>query len=194
MTADDSDARWATTVINDTGVALLRYIARRTNREDVEDVLNDSLTVVWERRASIPRDRVEARMWAFGVTRNTLKKHGRNRSMQNRLTDALRSVARLVPDATQTIDPAEALEGEERHADVRAALSMLRASDRELITLVHWDDFTLIDAAALLGINPSTARTRYARAKGRLAAQLAHHRVRPLPLQRPVVPNTQAQP
>lgn len=42
--------------------------------------------------------------------------------------------------------------------------------------MVHWDDFTLAQAAALIGMNPSTARTRYARAKERLAAQLEQHK------------------
>jgi len=37
---------------------------------------------------------------------------------------------------------------------------------------VHWDDFTLAQAATLIGMNASTARTRYVRAKERLAAQL----------------------
>lgn len=194
MTAEDWDARRATTFIEGTGVDLLRYIARRATVEDVHDILHDTLTVVWERRNVLPRDLVEARMWAFGVARNTLKKYRRNQTKQSRLTDTLRSIARLVPDPTHTIDPADALVGHEEHADVRAAISMLRESDRELITLVHWDDFTLAQAAALLGMNPSTARTRYARAKERLAAQLAQHRSTSLPAQHSVKPKPQTQP
>lgn len=173
MTPHDADATWATTVIETIGVDLLRYLARRTAQEDVPDLLNDTLSVVWERRADLPRSSPDARMWAFGVARNTLRKHRHNHSKRTRLTEALRSVSHTSP---HPIDPADAVEGRETQADVRAALDRLRESDRELITMVHWDDFTLAQAAALIGMNPSTARTRYARAKQRLAAQLEQHK------------------
>ena len=41
------------------------------------------------------------------------------------------------------------------------------------MTLIHWDTFTLAQAAALLGLNASTARTCYARARNRLAVELS---------------------
>ncbi|QBR88674.1 hypothetical protein E4V99_15300 [Microbacterium sp. dk485] len=80
----EADAKWATTVIEDIGVDLLRYLARRTAQEDVPDLLNDTLSVVWERRADLPRSSPEARMWAFGVARNTLRKHRHTHSKRTR--------------------------------------------------------------------------------------------------------------
>ena len=177
MTTVDVNAGWANTVIQDVGVDLLRYLARRAAAEDVPDLLNDTLSVVWQRRADLPKTSIDARMWAFGVARNTLRKHRHNHFKRTRLTEALRSVIRSGGyTSPHPPDPADTVEGREMHADVRAALRTLRQSDRELITLVHWDDFTLAQAAALIGMNPSTARTRYARAKERLAAQLEQHR------------------
>jgi DNA-directed RNA polymerase specialized sigma24 family protein len=41
-----------------------------------------------------------------------------------------------------------------------------------VVRLVHWDGFTLGEAAALEGIPASTARSRYARAKRELAVAL----------------------
>jgi RNA polymerase sigma-70 factor (ECF subfamily) len=177
VTADQVTARWANAVIEDVGVDLLRYLVRRAPQEDVPDLLNDTLSVVWERRGALPETPTEARMWAFGVARNTLRKHRHNHSKRTRLAEALRSVIRSGGHASShALDPADAMESHERHADVRAALGTLHESDRELITLIHWDDFTLAQAAALTGMNPSTARTRYARAKKRLAAHLEQHR------------------
>lgn len=40
--------------------------------------------------------------------------------------------------------------------------------------LVHWDGFSIADAARLLSINNSTARTRYGRALRRLERTLQH--------------------
>ena len=39
--------------------------------------------------------------------------------------------------------------------------------------LVHWDGFTLADAAGLLGLNASTARSRYAAARQTLKEALS---------------------
>lgn len=52
---------------------------------------------------------------------------------------------------------------------------MLRLDDahRELVMLIHWDGFTVVEAAELLGLNPSTARGRYSAARQTLRAALA---------------------
>ena len=59
---------------------------------------------------------------------------------------------------------------------VRRRLAMadrLRGDDmRELVTLVHWDGFGIAEAGQILGIGASTARSRYARARERLTAEL----------------------
>jgi RNA polymerase sigma-70 factor (ECF subfamily) len=44
----------------------------------------------------------------------------------------------------------------------------------ELVRLVHWDGFRLVEAAELIGISASTARGRYARAR-----ELLYRSIRP---------------
>jgi RNA polymerase sigma-70 factor (ECF subfamily) len=39
--------------------------------------------------------------------------------------------------------------------------------------LIHWDGFSVVEAAELLGLNPSTARGRYAAARTALREALA---------------------
>ena len=56
---------------------------------------------------------------------------------------------------------------------MRAAVAALPEEQRELVMLVHWDGFGIAEAATLLGVNPSTARGRYAAARARLARALA---------------------
>jgi RNA polymerase sigma-70 factor (ECF subfamily) len=48
---------------------------------------------------------------------------------------------------------------------VRDAVLRLHNAQRELVMLVHWDGFTLVEAAEILRLNPSTARSRYAAAR-----------------------------
>jgi RNA polymerase sigma-70 factor (ECF subfamily) len=56
--------------------------------------------------------------------------------------------------------------------DLRAAVSTLRDPDREIIRLVYWDGFTLVEAARLLGMNAATVRSRHARARALLQKHL----------------------
>jgi RNA polymerase sigma-70 factor (ECF subfamily) len=51
------------------------------------------------------------------------------------------------------------------HLDVRRALDAIAPDQAELIKLVLWDGFTVIDAGRILGLSASTARGRYQRAR-----------------------------
>ena len=99
----------------------------------------------------------------FGIARNLLLNAERGRRRRSRLTARLR--ARLA----ESTDAAAADDG----LAVRDAIARLDPESAELIRLVHWDGFSLADAAELLGIPASTARSRYQRAKGSLRAMLA---------------------
>jgi DNA-directed RNA polymerase specialized sigma24 family protein len=55
---------------------------------------------------------------------------------------------------------------------VRRAVESLPDDLRELVVLVHWDGFTVPEAAQLLHVRESTARGRYQRARIRLRAAL----------------------
>jgi hypothetical protein len=57
-------------------------------------------------------------------------------------------------------------------AAVREAVDGLPDAQRELVLLVHGDGFSITDAARLVHVNPSTARTRYATALANLRAAL----------------------
>jgi RNA polymerase sigma-70 factor (ECF subfamily) len=172
-TPDTVDA-WAEDVIRINAPDLLTYLVRRTEpAADAADVLSNALLVIWDRRDRIPTDPTEARMWSFGVARNVLRDYRRQGVRQSALADALRdNLLTALPSSSGT-DPLQVTEHRDRIQYIRAAVANLKESDRELITLIHWDAFTLAEAAAFLGINASTARTRYARARNRLAVELS---------------------
>lgn len=50
-------------------------------------------------------------------------------------------------------DPCEAIE-------VRDAVARLPEVQRELVMLIHWDGLSIVEAAGVLGLNASTARSR----------------------------------
>lgn len=60
----------------------------------------------------------------------------------------------------------------DKGGEVRDAMARLKPELAEIVQLVHWDGFTLAEAAGIVGIPAATARSRYARAKDDLRAAL----------------------
>lgn len=142
---------------------LLNFFLRRlANPEEAADALGETLLVVWRKRRSLPQDSTAARMWMFGVAKNVLKHVERGNARRFRLASELRNVAALQTAGTQS----------DEAIDVRNAIACLSPKLAELIRLVHWDGFTLAEAATLQGIPASTARSRYAQARKILSARL----------------------
>jgi RNA polymerase sigma-70 factor (ECF subfamily) len=145
----------------DVGPELLNYFERRVG-EAGEDLLSELMSTAWRRNSDIPAGHEEARMWLFGVARNLLRNSARASIRQARLADALRDSisGRIRPDAA------------EEHA-IRDAVQRLEPDLAEIVTLVHWEGFTIAEAGELQGVPASTARGRYQRAKEALRTSLA---------------------
>lgn len=144
--------------------ALLGYFVRRVPQPaDAADLLGETLLVLWRRTGDIPEDPDAARMWAFGVARRVLSTYHRAGARRSALTARLRAELEVTAGETHT-DP--------QVAQLREALDRLDPVDRELVRLVHWDDFTLAEAARLLDKRPGTVRSRYHRARRRLRTEL----------------------
>lgn len=158
MTAEDDRMAEA---IREHGADILRYLQRR-EADHAADLLGETMLVAWRRRAGAPADPRELRPWLFGIARMSLRGHGRDKRRRLRLTEKVAAHAPIPPE----LDDALAL-------DVRAAIAALPIKQRELVELVHWEGMTLADAATVVGINASTARGRYAKARQTLEATLA---------------------
>jgi RNA polymerase sigma-70 factor (ECF subfamily) len=144
------------------GPRLLGFFANRVDRRDeAADLLSEVFVVACRRPSDVPADPDEARMWLFGVARGVLDNHRRGR----RRRDAL--AGRLREEFTESIDDDAA------RVEVRHAVASLPSDLAELVRLVHWDGFSLEDAARHLGIPASTVRGRHARARELLRARLA---------------------
>jgi RNA polymerase sigma-70 factor (ECF subfamily) len=142
---------------------LLAYAERRVLiRADAADILGDAIETIWRRSDAVPREPREARMWMFRVVRNTLLNAERARRRRDAARDALRSVLELGVTPMPT----------DEQLDVRAAIDALPAELAELVKLIHWDGFNVAQAGAIMGLLPSTARTRYGRARDLLRRTL----------------------
>ena len=81
--------------------------------------------------------------------------------------------ASLLPEPMGVTCPSEVVVGFFEERRIWNAISGLPEADRELITLVVWDDLTPAQASLVLGISRSAGRVRLYRARKRLAELLA---------------------
>lgn len=151
------------TALEDSADDLLRYLERRVHvPADAADLLSDTMLHAWRRAEHCPDDRQRRRMWLFTIAANVLANHRRSSKRRLRLASRLRE------HFTSEVTPDHA----ERSA-VRDAVLRLHDTHRELVMLIHWDGLTITEAAELLGLNASTARSRYAAARSTLRDALA---------------------
>ncbi len=104
-------------------------------------------------------------MWLFGVARKVLGTYRRGKSRRHDLAERLGRELATVPAAPSTSD-------DDLHQHVRLLVGELDEVDREIIGLVYWEGFALVDVARILSLRPATVRSRHARARARLQAAL----------------------
>jgi RNA polymerase sigma-70 factor (ECF subfamily) len=146
---------------------LLAYFERRTPiRDDAADLLAETMLQAWRRvDALVVGQPVRQRMWLFTIASNVLANHRRAVGRRAALADRLRN--RLVNTGAESVDGDLAA-----RVAVRDAVERLPQSHRELVMLVHWDGMSIAEAAEVLGLNPSTARGRYAEVRATLREAL----------------------
>ncbi|MBO0979439.1 RNA polymerase sigma factor [Microbacterium sp. SD291] len=162
MSGKDDDARLVV-AFESSASDLLAYLERRVGADDAPDLLGETMVVAWRRVRELPDDAERARMWLFGIARGTLMNHARGSRRRWALADRIRVQVR----ESATAPPSDA------GAEVRDAIARLDPDLAEMIRLVHWDGFSLAEAAELLGIPASTVRGRHQRAKAELRAALS---------------------
>lgn len=141
--------------------ALLAYFERRVGG-DAADLLAETMVTMWRRVDQLPADDLGARLWSFGVARHVLQNGRRSERRRWRLADRLRALRSVETHAPSADDGLE----------VRDAIARLDPDAAELVRLVYWDGFTIAQAAEIIGVPASTARSRHQKAKQALAQSL----------------------
>jgi RNA polymerase sigma-70 factor (ECF subfamily) len=142
---------------------ILSYLERRVGADDAPDLLGETMVVAWRRSPELPEDAERARMWLFGVARGALLNHARGSRRRWALADRIRLQLR----ENAAAPPSDA------GAEVRDAIARLDPDLAEIVRLVHWEGFTLVEVGEVIGIPASTARGRYQKAKSELRAALS---------------------
>ena len=151
----------------------VRLFALRRLRDlaGAEDVAQDVIRVVTEALRAGRVENLDALPgYVFRTAQHLCLQRMRSSGREARALDRLGNEP--APDQ-RALDPLVALIGEERRFSVRRALSGLAPPDRELLTLIYFDEIDSAVASNRLGITQEAFRVRKHRALKRLGEILA---------------------
>jgi RNA polymerase sigma-70 factor (ECF subfamily) len=166
---DDGDA--LTTLFDRYADDVHTYCFRRTaSWPTAEDATATVFLEVWRGRAKVVVTNGSALPWLYGIANNVCRNATRS---SNRWLRALSRAPALQPE----YDPADAVAGRidsERHmSHVLAAVQQLPRAEQDVLALIVWSGLSYANAATALGVPIGTIRSRLARARRRLALDVA---------------------
>jgi len=134
-----------------------RYVSRRINTQaDVEDLVARVFGRMVEHLHRFDPERGNARAWVLGIARNAVIDHFR---VQRSDSDA-DAVERL---ADAAVDPAQALEDDERDAQLRRLLQSYPPAVREMFALRFSDGLRLREIAVVMDVSEAAVKQRFSR-------------------------------
>ncbi len=135
-------------------VPLQRFVRRRST--DGDDVLADTLLVLWRRLDDLPPDAWLP--WAYGVARGCLQNAHRSDERRWRLLQRLAREPQALPPGEDLV--------------LAGALADLPDAEREVLRLWAWEQLQPREIAVVLGITPNAASIRLHRATTRLRTKV----------------------
>jgi RNA polymerase sigma-70 factor, ECF subfamily len=144
--------------------AIGNYLRRRLyplTLADLDDLVEETLLVVWRRIDSVP-DEAEL-PWMIGVARNVLRNARRSQYRRSNFESTL----------PQPADDPSAEDLVIADASVRDALISLNDDDREVLMLNAWDGLDTHALGVALSITTNAAAVRLTRAQARFRERFA---------------------
>ncbi len=147
------------------GSAVHAYLARRTGRQDADDLLSEVWLRAFKSRTNYDCRYADARPWLYGIARNVLRAHWSQTARPLAFTEEAVAIDPW-SDADRRLDAAAQVEM------LRPILATLSEDEREVLLLVVWEQLTPAEAAVTLGIPQGTARSRLHRALSALRCEV----------------------
>lgn len=145
-------------------------VRRLGDSDQVADLVAEVFLAVLRSAGSYDPRRGTARAWLYGIAANVVA-GGRRRAAKEAGAYAQLSGRRLLePDDYAELD--SRLDAASAARRLSEAMARVPRADRVVLELVALDQLTVTEAAAALGIRPGAARSRLARARRRLRADL----------------------
>lgn len=161
----DEPDRFATFYRRHVGT-ILRYLRGRLSADVAEDAAHEVFLRAFRQRATYEPRFPTARPWLYGIAANVIADHHRNEVRRLRALERESQGSTTAPQPRVDTSP-------ELSPELAAALRRLSLGDREALLLTVWGELSYEETAAALGIAVGTVRSRIARARAFLRAELA---------------------
>lgn len=142
---------------------LRRHAQRRIDASLAQDVVAETLLVLWRRLDQVPEG--SELPWCYGVARRCLANARRSNRRGLRLIER---VAGQADTTTAVLDPSSGADD----SHITEALARLSVDDQEILQLWAWEGLEPRDIAVVLGVSANAVSIRLHRAKRRLRARL----------------------
>ncbi|MEQ8840244.1 MAG: sigma-70 family RNA polymerase sigma factor [Acidimicrobiales bacterium] len=139
-----------------------RYLRRRCEPHDADEVLNDTLLTIWRRLDDVPADR--RLPWTYAVARRCLANHRRGNVRRLRLSEKATAGTSALP-ADEWTTEADAL--------LHDAMGRLREDDREVIRLWAWERLGPREIAEVLETTPNAVSVRLTKIRRTLESEIS---------------------
>jgi RNA polymerase sigma-70 factor (ECF subfamily) len=150
--------------------AIFRFAYRLTNAVDAAEDVAQECFLRLIRRPNYDDARGSLRQYLYGIVRNLVRQrqqaNGREIIWDDEITDC-------TPAAQPSLDTVASME---LSAIVQAAISALPPLQREAIVLCEFEELSLDEAAAVVGADVGTVKSRLHRAREGLRRSLAPYR------------------
>lgn len=140
---DDQDVAWFRTCYQQGYPDLLRFVERRAQPSQAEDVVAEVFLVAWRRLPDLPRDLDGARAWLFGIAHLTLANARRGEERRQALAVRIAGV-------TTVHDPRADPDLVASQLDLITAWRRLQTVHQEALALSVWEGLTSRQAASVL--------------------------------------------
>ena len=141
--------------------AISRYLARRVERDAVEDLAADVFALAWRKRDAVTPG--EELPWLYRIAANLVANHRRKRAASASFIASLRP-ADSAPAADDIVIADQSL---------AAAWKQLKAKDREVLALSVFEDLPVATIATALGVSANAVSIRLHRARKQLSDLMA---------------------
>ena len=143
------------------------YSARRVGRDLADEVTAETFLVAWQRLDAVP---AESLPWLYGVARNVILRQLSASAKQAKAREL------IAQERLGTV-----LEDDSEHEALWQAWEQLADTDREVLSLIAWDELPVRDAARVLRVPTSVFSVRLHRARRRLERHLRQASVPDIP-------------
>lgn len=145
--------------------AIVRFFRNKVS-SPVEDLVQQTFLALLEGQERLG-DPNKVRAYLFGIAHNVLRSHLRELARGRDIDPSVSSLAELDPG------PTSALAHKREQKLLLLALRRLPIQHQVALELYYWESLNTVEIAEILGLSASAMRSRMARARSMLEAELA---------------------